>query len=169
MASHFLRALFRIQHTTTDSSFAGRSRKIRRAAYSSMAYSVGTKRSWSSALLRKLRSRSRLRSPNPRRAKYAALPGKPRVARPQQREMDQAQVLRELVPGGTSMDDCRLLEETTDFVRCLSTQAIGPLLLDCSRLYGATQLDNGQLGKHRVVSHRARSNKSAFACIKYTG
>ncbi|CAD5197457.1 transcription factor IBH1-like [Musa acuminata AAA Group] len=122
MASHFLRALFRIQHTTTDSSFAGRSRKIRRAAYASMAYSVGTKRAWSSALLRKLRSRSRLRFPNPRRAKYAALPGRPRVARPQQREMDQAEALRELVPGGTSMDDCRLLEETADYIRCLSTQ-----------------------------------------------
>ncbi|URD82410.1 hypothetical protein MUK42_05346 [Musa troglodytarum] len=121
MASHFLRALSRIQQTTTDS-FAGRSRKIRRAAYASMAYSVGTKRAWSCALLRKLRSRSRLRFPNPRRAKYAALPGGPRAARPQQREMDQAEVLRELVPGGTSMDDCRLLEEAADYIRCLGTQ-----------------------------------------------
>ncbi|CAL9095944.1 unnamed protein product [Musa textilis] len=61
MASHFLRALFRIQQTSTSSSsFAGRSRRIRRAAYASMAYSAGARRAWSRALLRKLRSRARL-------------------------------------------------------------------------------------------------------------
>ncbi|URE02199.1 hypothetical protein MUK42_18919 [Musa troglodytarum] len=113
MASHFLRALFRIQQTSTSSSsFAGRSRRIRRAAYASMAYSAGARRAWSRALLRKLRSRARLRFP--RRLS--------RTARPQRRDMDQAQVLRKLVPGGPSMDYCKLLEETADYIRCLTTQ-----------------------------------------------
>ncbi|CAL9103443.1 unnamed protein product [Musa acuminata var. zebrina] len=112
MASHFLRALFRIQQTSTSSSSAGRSRRIRRAAYASMAYSAGTRRAWSRALLRKLRSRARLRFP--RRLS--------RAATPQRRDMDQAQVLRKLVPGGPSMDDCKLLEETADYIRCLTTQ-----------------------------------------------
>ncbi|RZS14608.1 hypothetical protein BHM03_00046327 [Ensete ventricosum] len=113
MASHFLRALFRIQQTsTTRSSFAGRSRRIRRAAYASMAYSAGTRRAWSRALLRKLRSRARLRFP--RRLS--------RAARPQRGDTDQAQVLRKLVPGGPGMDYCKLLEETADYIRCLTTQ-----------------------------------------------
>ncbi|XP_064977374.1 transcription factor IBH1-like [Musa acuminata AAA Group] len=114
MAAHFLRCLSRIQQTASDTSVASRSRRIRRAAYASMAYSAGHRRAWSRALLRKLRCR---------RARPVILPRRPRIARPQVViEIDRAEVLRKLVPGGTGMDYCRLLEETADYIRCLTTQ-----------------------------------------------
>ncbi|URE35699.1 hypothetical protein MUK42_26296 [Musa troglodytarum] len=114
MAARFLRCLSRIQQTASSSSVASRSRRIRRAAYASMAYSAGHRRAWSRALLRKLRCR---------RARPVFLPGRPRIARPRVVvEIDRAEVLRELVPGGAGMDYCRLLGETADYIRCLTTQ-----------------------------------------------
>ncbi|KAJ8466634.1 hypothetical protein OPV22_029186 [Ensete ventricosum] len=114
MAANFLRCLSRIQQTATNSSVGSRSRRIRRAAYASMAYSAGHRRAWSWALLRKLRCR---------RVRPVILPRRPRIARPQVViEIDRAEVLRKLVPGGTGMDYCRLLEETADYIRCLATQ-----------------------------------------------
>ncbi|CAL9152799.1 unnamed protein product, partial [Musa hybrid cultivar] len=108
MAAHFLRCLSRIQQTASNTSVASRSRRIRRAAYASMAYSAGHRRAWSRALLRKLRCR---------RARPVILPRRPRIARPQVViEIDRAEVLRKLVPGGTGMDYCRLLEETADYI-----------------------------------------------------
>ncbi|THU68163.1 hypothetical protein C4D60_Mb08t01000 [Musa balbisiana] len=96
MAAHFLKCLSRIQQTANDSSVASRSRRIRLAAYASMAYSAGHRRAWSRALLRKLRCR---------RARSVILPRRPRIARPQVViEIDRAEVLRKLVPGGTGMD-----------------------------------------------------------------
>ncbi|CAL9078250.1 unnamed protein product [Musa textilis] len=108
MAARFLRCLSRIQQTASSSSVASRSRRIRRAAYASMAYSAGHRRAWSRALLRKLRCR---------RARPVFLPGRPRIARPRVVvEIDRAEVLRELVPGGAGMDYCRLLGETADYI-----------------------------------------------------
>ncbi|WOL16126.1 transcription factor IBH1-like [Canna indica] len=122
MAFHFLRALLHIQQSAATTSFTGRRRRIKRAAYASMAYSSGARRAWSRALIHTLRRR-RQRQQRARTA--VALPRRIRVARPPRREVaaaDQAQVLRKLVPGGTGMEYCMLLEETADYIRCLATQ-----------------------------------------------
>lgn len=120
-ALHFLRALAHIKRTTPKSSLL-RSRRIRHAAYASMAYTAGPGRLWSRALLRKLRRRSRLRHSSSQRTRIVIAPKRLKVVRPRTGEPSRAEALRRLVPGGGGMDYCSLLDETANYIQCLSSQ-----------------------------------------------
>ncbi|WOK96577.1 hypothetical protein Cni_G05284 [Canna indica] len=116
-AFHFQRALSLVHRTASKSSRAVRGRRIQCAAYASMAYSAGPRRAWSRALLRRLRRAARRRQPRAgwRRRAAAGAGAASRVA-------TGAAGLRRLVPGGGGMDYCSLLEETADYIKCLSVQ-----------------------------------------------
>ncbi|PPD87648.1 hypothetical protein GOBAR_DD15417 [Gossypium barbadense] len=117
--ARFLRALIKINAQKPISSSSPREifqryRRIKVAADKSMAYSVRSRRTWSRATLWKLRSRS------------------PAIVEKTSHEKEnkedhvglavQAEELRELVPGGESMDLCNLLDETAHYIKCLTTQ-----------------------------------------------
>ncbi|XP_073054688.1 transcription factor IBH1-like [Primulina eburnea] len=102
-----------------------RYRMVRAAAYASMASSVGPKRAWARALLRKIRNRrmgsnlmKRLRSRTDVLKKRTVL--KPRNHRVMGSEQENS--LRELVPGGEGMEFYRLLNETGHYIKCLRAQ-----------------------------------------------
>ncbi|KAG6575326.1 Transcription factor IBH1, partial [Cucurbita argyrosperma subsp. argyrosperma] len=86
-----------------------RSRRIKMMAYSSMARTAGPRCAWARALLFKLRTRARHRTLITRRRHH-------------HRSDDRVGKLRRLVPGGESMDVCTLLEETGEYIQCLSAQ-----------------------------------------------
>ncbi|XP_058093550.1 transcription factor IBH1 [Magnolia sinica] len=123
-AFRFLGALARINQRRSSSSAATtiikRSRRIKLAADASMASTVGTKRDWSRAVLRKLRNRSRPRT-IPIRTKVSMAKRKRAFGGPQP-ELSQADKLRYLLPGGKAMDFCSLLDETASYIKCLTTQ-----------------------------------------------
>ena len=149
LAFHFLRALARIHST---SPVPRRSRTIRRAAYSSMARAANPRRAWTQALLRQVRVRRAMRSRRAvllRRRVSAAPPAAPapplgaaartivsaagdtaamallaRAGPPprQAGEPARADALRRLVPGGSEMEYCNLLDETADYLRSLRAQ-----------------------------------------------
>lgn len=106
-----------------------RYRKIKLAAYASMASAVGTRRAWSRALLRRIRTRSALRrapaaNRPTKRSKYGR---RPPLRRGRSRNdvrggRDNAKELRKLVPGGDAMDFCCLLGETAHYIKCLTSQ-----------------------------------------------
>uniref|UniRef100_K3ZEJ8 IBH1-like N-terminal domain-containing protein n=1 Tax=Setaria italica TaxID=4555 RepID=K3ZEJ8_SETIT len=147
LAFHFLRALARI-HSATP--VPRRTRNIRRAAYSSMARAANPRRAWTQALLRQVRVCRAMRSRRAvllRRRVSAASPAPPLGAArstvsaaaggtsaaaaalprggppPRQAgEPARADALRRLVPGGSEMEYCSLLDETADYLRCLRAQ-----------------------------------------------
>ncbi|CAA7404775.1 unnamed protein product [Spirodela intermedia] len=110
---YFLHALARIQQDVAPQRSPGKKgRRIRRAAYASMAVAAAPRRmAWSRALLRRLRRRSA----SPRRKTITVTRKKTRTER-------QEDELRRLVPGGRRMDLCSLLEETGDYLQCLAAQ-----------------------------------------------
>lgn len=115
LACKFTHALSRIKRERpTSSSFLSCSRRIKIAAYTAMAFSVGSRRSWSRALLYKLASPAgrrgliRKRRFGVKKRKYAV--------------MSRADKLRRVVPGCRNMDFSSLLEETADYITCLATQ-----------------------------------------------
>ncbi|MBA0741703.1 hypothetical protein Gogos_014835, partial [Gossypium gossypioides] len=149
--ARFLRALIKINAQKPISSFSPREifqryRRIKVAADKSMAYSVRSRRTWSRATLWKLRSRSRRRlASSGRRSSVktrtttttttttttatnhrAAIVEKTSYERENKEDhvglAVQAEELRELVPGGESMDLCNLLDETAHYIKCLTTQ-----------------------------------------------
>ncbi|KAJ7957328.1 transcription factor IBH1-like [Quillaja saponaria] len=101
--------------------------RIKKAAYSSMAHAVGSRRAWSKAVLFKLRNRARCQGLMKTNSSIY-LAAKKKVSNKRRKvvigdgEVSQVNKLRQLVPGGKSMDICRLLEETTHYVKCLSVQ-----------------------------------------------
>ncbi|XP_031099898.1 transcription factor IBH1-like [Ipomoea triloba] len=109
-----------------------RSRKIKLAAYASMASAVGPRRAWSRAVLWRIRSRASLRRIPPAqrssrsRRKPKPPPSRTRRSRNDVRggrlDSDKAKELRKLVPGGKAMDLCCLLDETAHYIKCLSSQ-----------------------------------------------
>ncbi|OAY76050.1 Transcription factor IBH1 [Ananas comosus] len=114
LVHHFLRALARVNRTAPKQSHARRSRRIRCAAYASMAAAAGPGRRWSRVLLRRLQS-----SPSSHRRRISVRVGRPpRIATASSR----VETLRRLVPGGRSLGYCSLLEETADYVRWLDAQ-----------------------------------------------
>ncbi|CAD5186740.1 unnamed protein product [Musa acuminata subsp. malaccensis] len=115
VAFRFLRALTLVHRTAPNSSNAARSRRIQRAAFASMAYSAGPRRAWSRALLCRLHFH-RARRLCAGRSRAAGVSRRPSTTR------SPADELRRLVPGGTGMDYCSLLEETADYIRCLNEQ-----------------------------------------------
>ncbi|KAL9140753.1 hypothetical protein ABFS82_14G058100 [Erythranthe guttata] len=99
LALRFLRSMKKLMNKKNNTTYSCRYRAIRAAAYASMASVVGPNKAWSRALIGKRRER------------------KNRVVR-----RGRKLVLRELVPGGKSMDICRLLNETGDYIKCLRAQ-----------------------------------------------
>ncbi|KAG6663982.1 transcription factor IBH1-like [Carya illinoinensis] len=94
--------------------------RIKIAAYLSMAQAVGSRRAWSRAVLSKHGSRARRHS---RMGRSSVGLKKTRVIRSYPPgELGQAKKLRQLVPGGKTMDMCSLLEETAHYIKCLATQ-----------------------------------------------
>ncbi|KAJ6729172.1 TRANSCRIPTION FACTOR IBH1-LIKE 1 [Salix viminalis] len=133
-ASRFLRSLLRLRRRSnrfggSQSNDEGIGKRIRTdrikiAAYASMARAVGPRRTWSRALLFKLRNRARIHGVSRKRCLVSE---KKRVTRNKvvvaiSREPSRADTLRKLVPGGDSMDTCVLLEETAHYIKCLATQ-----------------------------------------------
>lgn len=120
MALHFLRALSRIKRGKTSSHCGWR---IKHAAYASMAAAGGPKRIWSSAVVRRLRRRAEARFRRTRRRDNGTARKLVQLKAPLEAERDQVEELRRLVPGGRRMDDfCCLLEETGDYIKCLTAQ-----------------------------------------------
>ncbi|EFH56280.1 transcription factor [Arabidopsis lyrata subsp. lyrata] len=124
-ALHFLRSLsnLRTQNplNSPDKSI-DRVRKIKKAAYVSMARAAGgNSRLWSRALLRRAAKddnksvrfsrRKRKISSKRRRSNQRA----PVVE-------EAAERLRNLVPGGGGMETSKLMEETAHYIKCLSMQ-----------------------------------------------
>ncbi|KAK1295469.1 hypothetical protein QJS10_CPA16g00551 [Acorus calamus] len=116
-ANRFLRALSRIRrnqpnNNSNPSSLRRRSKKIKIAAYASMASAAaGSNKAWSRALIRRLRNR-RL----PRSSLHH------RVVVRETEPVGRVDELRQLVPGGRGMDFDTLLDETAHYVQCLSAQ-----------------------------------------------
>ncbi|GAB4841512.1 hypothetical protein Ancab_022229 [Ancistrocladus abbreviatus] len=136
-AFRFLRALRKInKKRPTSCSYSSReiSRRFQRvklAADASMASAVGPWRAWSRAILIKLRNRSHARAHaliGRRRQTdhHHAITVRKRVMKKKKLQKIQpgfqANELRMLVPGGEAMDLYSLLDETADYIKCLTTQ-----------------------------------------------
>ncbi|GMI66342.1 ILI1 binding bHLH 1 [Hibiscus trionum] len=146
-ATRFLRALNQInaRKPISSSSSPGeifqRYRRIKVAADMSMAYSVRSRRTWSRATLWRLRTRSRRRrlaslgrrssvkTRTTTAASHLAAVVVEKTSHGKENKEDdgggvgvEAEELRELVPGGESMDLCNLLDETAHYIKCLTTQ-----------------------------------------------
>ncbi|KAJ8748194.1 hypothetical protein K2173_000602 [Erythroxylum novogranatense] len=101
-----------------------RYRRVKLAADKSLVFAVGLRRTWSRALLCKIRNQERRRKSLARRIKTQPIK-KCEVKEKMNGEEDdigQANELRKLVPGGESMDLCGLFEEAAHYIRCLNTQ-----------------------------------------------
>ncbi|XP_043703941.1 transcription factor IBH1-like [Telopea speciosissima] len=122
----FLRALARINKDRLTSSshqeIHKRSRRIKIAADASMASAIGSKRAWSRIMLWKLRSRIRYRALI--RSRVISLERKRSVdiGNKKKKELSRPDKLRQLVPGGETMDFCSLLDEASHYIKCLTTQ-----------------------------------------------
>ncbi|XVF32067.1 hypothetical protein REPUB_Repub17cG0050000 [Reevesia pubescens] len=146
--TRFLRALTKINaqkpiSTSSPREIFQRYRRIKVAADKSMAYSVRSRRTWSRAMVWKLRRQSfrRQASSGKRSVKLktrtttshqAAIAQKTSHEKENKTRttsggdpvgfVEQADELRELVPGGEAMDLCNLLDETEHYIKCLTTQ-----------------------------------------------
>ncbi|KAG6618188.1 transcription factor IBH1-like [Carya illinoinensis] len=125
-ARRFIFALSRMRNpipvsSSIEEEVRTRSHKIKIAAYLSMARAVGSRRAWSRALLFKLRTRARRHNMIIRRRSFR-LKKKRIIKNDPQGEPSQTKKLRQLVPGGKTMDMCSLLEETAHYMTCLATQ-----------------------------------------------
>ncbi|KAK4374996.1 hypothetical protein RND71_005673 [Anisodus tanguticus] len=109
-AYRFLRALRKLNQQKKPNS-QKQYHRVKLAAYASMASAVGSKRTWSRALLGKIRNRSLIRN---------MVKKKRRSENP--REQIGFGELRKLVPGGEVMDFYNLLDETADYIKCLTSQ-----------------------------------------------
>lgn len=130
--TRFLRALTKINAQKPVSSspreIFQRYRRIKVAADKSMAYSVRSRRTWSRAMIWKLR-RSRSRRSAVKASTTTsrrAIMKKTKENMPKKTGEDEFSVggdeLREVVPGGEAMDLCKLLDETAHYIKCLTTQ-----------------------------------------------
>ncbi|MBA0758378.1 hypothetical protein Gotri_021383 [Gossypium trilobum] len=135
--TRFLRALTKIRaqkpiSSSSPTEIFRRYRRIKVAADKSMAYSVRSRRIWSRAMLCKLRSRSyRRQDPcSGRRSgktNQAIMKKSSNENTTTRREdgvgfVEEADELRQLVPGGETMNLCNLLDETAHYIKCLTTQ-----------------------------------------------
>ncbi|XP_055812949.1 transcription factor IBH1-like isoform X2 [Solanum dulcamara] len=110
-AYRFLRSLRKLnQHKKNNS--RKQYNRVKHAAYASMASAVGSKRAWSRALLWKIQNRSLTRN----------LVKKKRKTYDVSEETGFGE-LRKLVPGGEVMGFYNLLDETADYIKCLTSQA----------------------------------------------
>ncbi|XVE72666.1 hypothetical protein DITRI_Ditri11bG0056800 [Diplodiscus trichospermus] len=148
--TRFLRALTKINAQKPISPPSPREifqryRRIKVAADKSMAYAVRSRKTWSRAMLWKLRNRSYRQASSGRRSAFKTSTtttttttsrraiikktshekeeNKPTKTGEDQVEfVVQADELRELVPGGEAMGECKLLDETAHYIKCLTTQ-----------------------------------------------
>ncbi|KAK4778262.1 hypothetical protein SAY87_018449 [Trapa incisa] len=133
-ALKFLRTLVRIRKSTHQPSpsqsstweIRRRAQRIKLAAYSSMARTVGSKRAWSRALTMKLRAAMGNRPWSMIKQESKKMTRRKLIAK-RKRHMEKdlnsgVQELRRLVPGGQWMDPLSLMQETAHFLRCLETQ-----------------------------------------------
>lgn len=116
LARTFLRSFSKIKSETSSPHLKRQSRRIKMAAYSSMARVAGPRRAWARALLFKLHTRPT------HRTLMNTPPGASTTTPPSSRSDNQVGKLRRLLPGGDRMDVCTLLEETANYIHCLSTQ-----------------------------------------------
>lgn len=144
-AIRFVRALTRIKMATPIvSSVQSRkkcSRRIKRAADTSMAATIGSRRAWGRAILLKHRNQVRKRVLMRQKVVGNNKGNKTRKIKVMNKEKKQinkarkidhikgvqgsvnrANKLRKLVPGGDAMDFCSLLEETAHYIKSLNTQ-----------------------------------------------
>ncbi|XP_023640197.1 transcription factor IBH1 [Capsella rubella] len=124
-AIHFLQSL---SNLTTQNPFNSpdttnyRARKIKKAAYVSMAKAAGgSSRLWSRALL------GRAAKENNKIVRFARRKRKvtwkiSSKRRSDQRAPEATDRLRNLVPGGGTMETSKLMEETAHYIKCLSMQ-----------------------------------------------
>nr|XP_009780651.1 PREDICTED: transcription factor IBH1-like [Nicotiana sylvestris] len=114
-AYRFLRALKKLnKQKKPNSNRVKQYHKVKLAAYASMASAVGSKRAWSRALLLKIRNRGLTRALVKKRVDEEN-PG-------EETGFGYTNELRKLVPGGEVMDFYNLLDETADYIKCLSSQ-----------------------------------------------
>ncbi|XP_042483772.1 transcription factor IBH1-like [Macadamia integrifolia] len=122
----FLRALAKINEDRPTSSshqeIRNRSRRIKIAADASMVSAVGSRRAWSRIMLWKLRSRTRYRALNRSRVISSWRRRSADMGNKEKLELSRADKLRQLVPGGETMDFCNLLDEASHYIKCLTTQ-----------------------------------------------
>ncbi|KAI3865225.1 hypothetical protein MKX03_012815 [Papaver bracteatum] len=144
-AIRFVRALARIKMATPIvSSVQSRikcSRRIKGAADTSMAATIGSRRSWGRAILLKHRNQVRHRvlirqkvvgNNKGNKTRKIKVMNKEKKQINKERKIDnikgvqgsvnRANKLRKLVPGGDAMDLCSLLEETAHYIKALNTQ-----------------------------------------------
>ncbi|CAL9023115.1 unnamed protein product [Prunus brigantina] len=127
-----LKALARInKHQPRSSSSSSREiqrryRRIKTAAYASMACAVGTRRAWSRELLWKIRNQARNGGVLRRIGRSTTSTHYPMKKRSQKKPVEaglgRVDELRKVVPGGEGMDTWSLLEETAHYMKCLTTQ-----------------------------------------------
>ncbi|KAE8685287.1 Detected protein of unknown function [Hibiscus syriacus] len=128
--TRFLRALTKIRaqkpiSSSSPTEIFRRYRKIKVAADKSMAYSVRSRKTWSRAMLWKLRSRSHRRRPVKTKFRQSVMKNTKTTTTTGEDGVGfgvEASELRELVPGGEAMDLCNLLDETAHYIKCLTTQ-----------------------------------------------
>ncbi|KFK35141.1 hypothetical protein AALP_AA5G243600 [Arabis alpina] len=127
-AHHFLHSLSKLRRQkslTGPNKTNERARKIKIAAYVSMARATGgTSRRWSRAILWRLHRRAKaskiLGYTKPRKRSLGAAVIKGRI---RQRKKDAvADRLRTVVPGGGDMETLRLMMETAHYIKCLTMQ-----------------------------------------------
>ncbi|CAL9236695.1 unnamed protein product [Arabidopsis halleri] len=129
-ALHFLQSLSNLKTQNPLNSPAksiDRVRKIKKAAYVSMARAAGgTSRLWSRALLRRAAKddNKSVRFSRRKRKVTWKISSKRRKSNNQRAPVveEAAERLRNLVPGGGGMETSKLMEETAHYIKCLSMQ-----------------------------------------------
>lgn len=99
-----------------------RHRAIRAAAYASMASSVGPRKAWSRALLKKIRSHKVVMMMNVHGKTKRIRRRERRRRKPTRFGHEGLKDLSEVVPGGEAMDSCKLLNESGHYIMCLRAQ-----------------------------------------------
>ncbi|KAJ4892211.1 Transcription factor IBH1 [Raphanus sativus] len=121
-ALHFLQSLSNLRRqnafNSPDDTTNNRVKKIKKAAYVSMARAAGgTNRLWSRALLRRAAKENNKVVIFSRRKKRVTW-----LRRSNRRDPVDAERLRNLLPGGGAMETSKLMEETAHYIKCLSMQ-----------------------------------------------
>ncbi|KAG7644110.1 Helix-loop-helix DNA-binding domain superfamily [Arabidopsis suecica] len=128
-AFHFLQSLSNLRKQNpfdTPDQKNYRVRKIKKAAYVSMARAAGgSSRLWSRALLRRAAKDDNKIVRFSRRKRKVTWKISSKRRRSNQRAPvveEAAERLRNLVPGGGGMETSKLMEETAHYIKCLSMQ-----------------------------------------------
>ncbi|CAN7063108.1 hypothetical protein IGI04_032932 [Brassica rapa subsp. trilocularis] len=126
-ALHFLQTLSNLRtqnsFSSPDNKTSDRVKKIKKAAYVSMARAAGgANRLWSRSLLHQAAKRNNKNVRFLRRKRRVTWLMRRRSNRGDPIEDVAAERLRNLVPGGGGMETSKLMEETAHYIKCLSMQ-----------------------------------------------